>query len=366
MGIASLLLGENNPFAQWTNQNQNLLGAIGAGLGQGQNIQSGLSAGLAMAPQAKQLDLAASEKLKAEKLAETQANATTNWIQSNYPQFAHLPPQQAWQLAMEYEKSKIEGAGGVNPTSDIQNYEYAQSHPGFLDFQTQKGGAAETSLTPTWGTDSDPQSPTFGQTVLGQLNKAGQFVKTALPPGVAAMDPRTLAGERASGTVDAKTAGAARAALPGATVQRDTSLQSIDRLTSNEKGLQEWFGQWGTLPRGMMVQGGTEMGNWVADFSQAEGQAFLQARQFLKGQGAITEVESAKAELAYSRMKAAKETGNKQNFLEAAADFRRAVEDGFAKLQETAQGGYSEGNLKAPAALTSGNVDNLVNKWLTQ
>lgn len=124
MGIASLLLGAENPFAQWTNQNQNLLGAIGAGLGQGQNIQSGLSAGLAMAPQAKQLDLAASEKLKAEKLAENQANATTNWIQSNYPQYAHLPPEQAWQAAMAAEKEKISGGGGVYDGTgmDAQNW----------------------------------------------------------------------------------------------------------------------------------------------------------------------------------------------------------------------------------------------------
>lgn len=109
MGIASLLLGAENPFAQWTNQNQNLLGAIGAGLGQGQNIQSGLSAGLSQLPQAKQLDQIASEKLKAEKLAETQANATQNWLQANHPDLAQMvqagmPVSEAWQTAMDRMK----------------------------------------------------------------------------------------------------------------------------------------------------------------------------------------------------------------------------------------------------------------------
>jgi hypothetical protein len=111
MGIASFLLGEANPFSQWVGENQNFLGAIGGGLGQGQNIQGGLAAGLAQLPQAKALDRADAEKRKADKLAETQLSLTDNWMKSNYPQYAHLPPEQGFKLAMVAEQEKISGGG---------------------------------------------------------------------------------------------------------------------------------------------------------------------------------------------------------------------------------------------------------------
>lgn len=135
MGIASLLLGENNPFAQWTSQNQNLLGAIGAGLGQGQNIQSGLAAGLSRLPQAKQMDQAVSEKLKAEKLAEQQANATQNWLQANHPDLAQMvqagmPVGQAWETAMQ----RMQPAQAPEPTANMRDYLFAQENPGYADF----------------------------------------------------------------------------------------------------------------------------------------------------------------------------------------------------------------------------------------
>ena len=88
MGLASLLLGKDNPFTQWVGQNQNFVNAIGAGLGQGQNIQSGLSAGLALAPQAKALDQQQQEKLKADQLLEQQKNATLGWLEQNHPDLA--------------------------------------------------------------------------------------------------------------------------------------------------------------------------------------------------------------------------------------------------------------------------------------
>lgn len=135
MGIASLLLGENNPFAQWAGQNQNFLGAIGAGLGQGQNLQGGLAAGLAAVPQAKQLDQAAAEKLKAEKLAENQANATQNWLQANHPDLAQMvqagmPVSEAWSTAMQ----RMQPDQGLEPTANMRDFQFAQDNPGYADF----------------------------------------------------------------------------------------------------------------------------------------------------------------------------------------------------------------------------------------
>ena len=90
MGLAEFLLGAQNPFAQWTNQNQNLLGAIGAGLGQGQNIQSGLSAGIAAVPQAKALDYQATEKRKADAKVAAQTDAFKSWLSTKRPDLVPL------------------------------------------------------------------------------------------------------------------------------------------------------------------------------------------------------------------------------------------------------------------------------------
>ena len=83
MGLAELLLGKENPFSQWVGGNQNYLNALGAGLGQGQNIQSGLSAGLAAVPQAKALDYTANEKLKADAKVAAQTEAFKSWVLSS-------------------------------------------------------------------------------------------------------------------------------------------------------------------------------------------------------------------------------------------------------------------------------------------
>jgi hypothetical protein len=62
---------------------------------------------------------------------------------------------------------------------------------------------------------------------------------------------------------------------------------------------------------------------------QILGGAFLQARQLLKGGGAITDFESQKAEQAFIRMNAAQ---NEADFRKAMTDFRDAVTAGLPKL----------------------------------
>jgi hypothetical protein len=350
MGLAEMLLGKENPIAQWTNRNSNMLTGLGTSL-----LSSGMNFAPMQAGSAMDYEVAERAKADAEKAASD--NATVNWLKSAYPEYSSLPVEQGFRLALEAEQAKraAMGAGGaLQPTQDIQEYEYAKANGftgTFADWmQTGRNGAAgpQLGMTPQWAID-----PKTNQYVLGQMSSDGKFSPTEMN-GLVPVDPFTLAGGKKGATVDADTAAKARAALPGATVQRDTTLKAIDKLTSNQKGLDEWFSQWGALPRGMYVQGGSEMANWLADFSQAEGQAFLQARQFLKGQGAITELESAKAEQAYSAMTTARQMGDKQKFLEAAADFRAAVEAGYRKLQETAGGSYMSSTPYAPAPAGGG------------
>lgn len=380
MGIASLLLGAENPFAQWTNQNQNLLGAIGAGLGQGQNIQGGLSAGLAMAPQAKQLDQQAAEKLKAEKLAENQANATQNWLQANHPDLAQMvqagmPVSEAWSTAMqrmqpkqtdypaEYDLFKLtqtdpafaeylQGQGGGEQPSSVQEYEYARQN-GFggtyMDWLSGKGGATERSLTPTYLKDAN------GNIVIGQLDKGGQVTPSKLPEGYAALDPFTMAGGKAGATVDAKTTAAARAALPGMETSVSIAKKAFELVRNDTAGRQQWFSQAGALPRGMWVQGGSPMANFQTNASQTLGQAFSQARETLKGGGPITDYEGKAATEAYSRAEMALKQGDEKAFLLAVDDMEAAILAGYQKLVEAAQGDPTGGALgRATGGGTSG------------
>lgn len=90
MGLAEYLLGAKNPFASWANDHQNYLAALGGGLAQGQNIQSGLSAGLAAVPQAKLLDDKALEQRKAETKIAAQTDAFKSWLSTKRPDLVPL------------------------------------------------------------------------------------------------------------------------------------------------------------------------------------------------------------------------------------------------------------------------------------
>ena len=78
----------------------------------------------------------------------------------------------------------------------------------------------------------------------------------------------------------------------------------------------------------------------MTNLNQASGQAFMQARQALKGGGQITDYEGKRAEAAISRISDAAKSGDKQTFLDALDEFEQAVTDGYAKLREVAGGGY--------------------------
>ena len=154
MGLAELLLGKENPFAQWTGQNQNYLGALGAGIGSGQNIQSGLSNGLQMVPQAKQMDLEARRQQEADAKVLAQTNATQAWLQQNHPDLAQMveagmPVGEAWNIATQ----RMSPQQGAKPTDDIQEYEYAlQSgfQGSFSDWMT-KSKSPQTVVNNTVG-----------------------------------------------------------------------------------------------------------------------------------------------------------------------------------------------------------------------
>jgi hypothetical protein len=325
----------------WRKSNRNMLLGAGSGFLSGDLGNVGR-----YAADGRQADDAYATQQKAEADRAAQINQTAQWARTQFPELANAPDELVAQMAPGLWEKQMMG-GAASPTSDIQNYEYSLANPGFAEWQTQRGGAAEVSLTPTWGIDTDPASPTYNKPVLGQLNKAGQFVKTQLPAGIQPLDPATMAGEKSGATVDAKTAAAARAALPGAQQALTIAQKAIALVRDDVAGLNEQFGNtWGVPNRNLPTVPGVfqqSKGNWQANFSQAKGQGFMQAREMLKGGGPITDYEGMKGEAAFSRMEQAVAIGDKETFLLALKDFEEAVNDGYQKLLATASGEYSAG-----------------------
>jgi hypothetical protein len=75
---------------------------------------------------------------------------------------------------------------------------------------------------------------------------------------------------------------------------------------------------------------GSDAAGFEAMLEQIKGGAFLEARQMLKGGGAITDFESKKAENAMTRMST---SINEKEFLQAAKEYKDALTSGLAKLQ---------------------------------
>jgi hypothetical protein len=334
-GLLGLLGAGQNPIYR-SLKDGGLLDSLAYGLASG----TGLSDGLQKAALA-QIGGQNNRQERAAKAAEwdqtqQQQNATRELLAREAPDLAQLldtgvPMGEVWG---EYFRRKSPQGSGELPNS-VQEYEYAKANGfggSYTDWLSGKGGATERSLTPTYLRDEN------GNIVIGQLDKGGQVTPSKLPDGYSAIDPFTMAGGKTGATVDAKTAGAARAALPGAEVSYSNTQKAIAELRGNAAGMNEWFGQIG--PRGVYINPGSEMGKFWAAAEPTNNQAFMQARESLKGGGQITDFEGRKAEDAFSRMRASLEKGDQEQYLRALADFEDAVAQGYAKLRETAQGGY--------------------------
>ncbi|MBK8085031.1 MAG: hypothetical protein IPK28_15075 [Devosia sp.] len=188
----------------------------------------------------------------------------------------------------------------------------------------------------------------FGQAIIPGLDEStGSLVPMRADPrgglSIAAMPdgikyaPDALAGARAGGTIDGKTMANARAALPGAEQTVQITLDAVDTLRNDKQGQAEMFNGFN---RYFGSTKGTPMANFEVNLNQASGQAFMQARQMLKGGGQITDFDGRRAEAAFSRLSDAASQGDLPTFLAALDDFEMAVTEGYRKLQAVANGTY--------------------------
>lgn len=357
-GLAEMLLGKENPFAQWTNDNQGYLGAIGAGIGSGQNIQSGLSNGLQMVPQAKQMDLEQRRQREADAKVLAQTNATTAWLQQNHPDLAQMveagmPISEAWNEATRRMSPQAEDQSAFDERfaagqqyglegDDLNTFALTGSVPGTARSNVTYG------TTPVWGKD-----PATGEMGYGVTGSDGTF-KRVDTGGMEVLNPYDLNATKAAGTAFGTQTGGTQFTLPMAEQELNQSLSAIEKLKTPDivAGKDEWFNQAGALPRGMWVQGGSNMANFQVAANNVIDRSWLSARAMLKGGGPITDYESNKAENAVSMMKGALEKGDKDTYDKAVVDYEYWIKQGFAKLKAQAgvMPGYGAGGQPPTAA----------------
>jgi len=148
----------------------------------------------------------------------------------------------------------------------------------------------------------------------------------------------TIEGNKEKAKVFAKSQADAGTRLSDELASSEIILNSLDKMIGNEKkGIPRHTGFNNAV--GVLNSKLPTFRNETADFEnllkQAQGGAFLEAYNKLRGGGAITEQEGVKATQAYARLQTA---ASKEGFLEAAREFRDIIETGMERARNKASG----------------------------
>jgi hypothetical protein len=377
-GLADLLFGANNGFAQWADNNQNLLGAIGAGLAKGPTFAQGLSEAAQMAPAARRMDLTQNQSVK--------------WLQAKYPEIASavetraLTPAQGISFAFQQEEAarkpytlspgdtlfqngKAVFTAPNRPAASpaaLQEYAAAkqQGYTGsFIDFLTAtKGSNYGTAFGsgPMW---KDAQgnlhqgqwlrnggveefSPPGGGQVVVPLTAVNQGTQTTLvnsrtgAPTTSLPTNNYQAGyDKAAGAAAGNVVGKVQAGLPVAAQTAQNAINTIEKLKADTQGIDATFGTYGVGPIQIPDQYGitlpqSKKADYQALLDQAKSQAFLQSYSMLRGAGAISDAEGQKAGQAIARLN--NPNLSKSAYLSALDDFETILKTGYQRLQEQA------------------------------
>lgn len=332
------------PFQSGLQKNSDLLLSIGSGLIGGRNAQE--QGAMAASGAAQVLGERGKRNRTAELLRQQGSTELADAIESGA-----LDGGDAYKL---FYQQKLEAA---KPKQNFMAVGKNLYNAATGEWVTPPAGLAaadaEYGLTPQYGVDKN------GNPVIVQLSKDGTSKQTPLPDGVSLskepikldagtefvlLDPITrqpvgrvpkdLAGaerDKATGKGEGESIATAQGALPSAT----SAAQQIDLQVQdlkNDPYLPNMLGPINSRTPELTSDAARVRGK----INQLKGGAFLQARQLLKGGGAITDFEGQKAEQAYTRMEEAQSV---DDFNRALDDFNSAVQTGVQKLQQQATGG---------------------------
>jgi hypothetical protein len=265
------------------------------------------------------------------------ANKTIEWLarQPNGQQYAEL-------------------AASAGPAVALKAYQDAMSGSNIpAGLQSLKGQALAAGLVE--GTPEYKQFMLYGGAKQDTTPAAFDALhRQALAAGYAEGSPEYQTFMRTRGAGEVATAralgtaqGVAAGQLPSAALDVNYITGIIDDII-NDPSLPDMVGPiQGRLPN---ISAASQ--TFQSKLNQLSGQAFLSARQALKGGGSVTDFESKKAEDAYIRMNTYQ---NDEEFKTALKDFKDAVQLGYQKLQATSGMGSQP---VAPAATAQSATDN--------
>lgn len=271
-------------------------------------------------------------------------NKTMDFFRSQAPEYAQmvdagLPLEEAWKSYTQRKYAQkgqgIVNAGGGNLYDSTTG-----------KWLSAPGGGAEgiAGLQPVWLQSED------GTPVLGQMTKDGKVIRSQIESGLTPVGPYQKSFETQRGGAEGKVVGEAAGALPGVT-QMATNINSQVEDLKSDPYLPNMLGPVDSR----LPNVSTDAARVQGKLNQLQGGAFLQARQMLKGGGAITDYEGQKAEGAYARLNQAQ---TPEDFKAALDEFNFYVQQGLAKLQQQAgqqrMGGGYPGQQPAPQG---GSVD---------
>ena len=106
MGLASMLLGEQNPFSKFVADNRNAIRGFAGGFANGPTIESGLQNAVQYTARGQQMDDVNRQQLKVAEEQAAQKTATQKWLAQKFPDLAQMveagmPMSEAWQTATQ-------------------------------------------------------------------------------------------------------------------------------------------------------------------------------------------------------------------------------------------------------------------------
>lgn len=171
-GLADLLLGKENPFAQFIGDNRNKIRGAFAGLGSAPTFGEGLASASQFAAQAAPLD----DEQNAQR---AMRNKTSEWLraQPGGAQFADAIDNGMIDGATAF-KTWYDASRGPDPTANMRDWQYAQENPGYAEFLKGSGGGGggapsgyqftpDGQLAPIPGGPADPGNPLNARRTVG-------------------------------------------------------------------------------------------------------------------------------------------------------------------------------------------------------
>lgn len=329
-------------------QGPGMLGMLGNGISQNPMTLMALGAGIMQGGFGKGLEMAVPAAMADQKTRLTSQNQNLT-----YKALIKKGIDSETALAATVNPTLLQSLLSSGTTDDIKEYNFAKTQGfkgGLLEWMAAKrGGAGEYGMTPIWGIGAD------GKPAVLQLGKSGTAKQSALPPGFElARDPVKVEGPTGTVILDPQTRqqvgfipkdvqGAAQQKAIGAVQgQATTMVPQVETIVKNavkniqelrnHPGLDVGTGLYSKIHPQSLVPGQPGY-DFIAKSKQAQGQAFMAAREGLKGAGQVTDFEGTKGEQAIANLDTAQ---SKEQYLDALKTLESMMNASLADLKRKA------------------------------